>query len=467
MKTCRIVIKDQVNCLIQGLSTTTAKKLEKRFTFTVPGAYHMPSYQLGRWNGKVKLFNDGWFYVNLLDSDVLDLIQEDGYELDVIDERQDFVPDPQPIAEDSFSHLEGAPMLREYQVAAANMAFSLTCGIFKMATGAGKSYVCAAVSRGFSEYGRVVVVVPSVDLVSQTAASFRALGIVPCGEFCGSVKAVERVTITTWQSLDNFPELLEGASCIIVDETHRVKASVLGEIMTGPGAKAPRRFGFTGTLPDDDLDRARVLAAMGPVVFEKTTWELQTSGVLAKSHINIVQTKDGLPRGQDAYEYDVEYKRLTHDKDRLRWVAEMISEASESGNTMVLVKNVETGRRLAELLGDKAVFVSGSTKNKTRKQEYDSMSSADGKILVCTKGIASTGIDIPRIFNLFLFEAGKNFIEVIQSIGRGLRRVEGDKESVEIYDVCSDSKYSARHMRERKKYYDDAKFRYTHLKVTY
>lgn len=467
MSACTITIKDEVNCLITGLGTRTLSRIEKRFTYTVPGAYHMPSFQLGKWNGKVKLFTNGWFFVNLLDEGVLDMIQNDGYEIVVEDEREHTVPDPPPITESAFSHLPEAPVLREYQVAAVNMAFGLSSGIFKMATGAGKSFVCAAIASGFARHGRVVVIVPSVDLVTQTAASFRLLGIDPCGEFNGAVKSVEDVTITTWQSLDNYPEILEGVACVIVDEAHRSKAATLQSIMCGPAAKAPRRFGFTGTLPEDDLDRDRVVSALGQVVFEKDTWELQRDGVLAKSHINIIQTKDGLPKGDEALEYDDEYKRLTHSPDRLKWVSELILQASETGNTMVLVKNVETGKRIAELIGDKAVFLSGSTKNKTRKLEYDSMKSSEGKILVCTKGIASTGIDIPRIFNLFLFEAGKNFIEVIQSVGRGLRKIKGEKESVEIYDVCSDSKYSARHMRERRRYYDDAKFMYDILKVSY
>jgi superfamily II DNA or RNA helicase len=94
------------------------------------------------------------------------------------------------------------------------------------------------------------------------------------------------------------------------------------------------------------------------------------------------------------------------------------------------------------------------------------MKSMSDRVLICTKGIASTGIDIPRIFNLVLLEAGKSFTEVVQSIGRGLRRAE-DKDHVEIYDICADTKHSKRHLSARKKYYKDARYPFTVLKVPY
>jgi superfamily II DNA or RNA helicase len=464
MRACSIVIKDHVNCMVTGLDPKTVRKMEKHLTFDVPGAFHMPAFKLGRWNGKVSLFENGWTFTNLLDEDALDIIGTAGYDIDIVDQRRDQVPDPEPIRDDEFAHLEGAPVLRDYQVHAVNLALRSPSGVFRMATGAGKSYVCAAISKRFMPLGRVLVIVPSIDLVTQTADSFRTLGISDVGEFYGSEKVISGVTITTWQSLDNFPEIAEGVVCVICDEAHKGKASVLMNLLCSAGKNIPRRYGFTGTLPDNDLDRAKVLAALGPVLFEKSTWELQQSGVLAASNINVIQTLENRPKGEKL-DYDVEYRQLTHDPKRLQWLAELITDASASGNTFVLVKNIETGRLLERLLPG-SVFLSGGTKKKARKQHYDSFGELDGKIVIATKGIASTGIDIPRIFNLFLFEAGKNFIEILQSVGRGLRKAD-DKDTVEIYDVCSDMKFSKRHMRQRMKYYDDQRLRYVHLKVDY
>jgi superfamily II DNA or RNA helicase len=86
--------------------------------------------------------------------------------------------------------------------------------------------------------------------------------------------------------------------------------------------------------------------------------------------------------------------------------------------------------------------------------------------LICTSGIASTGISINRIFNLFLFEPGKSFVRTIQSIGRGLRVAE-DKDFVNVYDITSNCKYSKTHLAKRKKFYKDAQYPFTVTKVKY
>ena len=95
-----------------------------------------------------------------------------------------------------------------------------------------------------------------------------------------------------------------------------------------------------------------------------------------------------------------------------------------------------------------------------RLRLYDDVASADGKVIVATYGVAAVGINIPRIFNLVLVEPGKSFVRVIQSIGRGIRKAQ-DKDSVQIWDITSNAKFSKKHLTVRKKYYQDAKYPYT------
>jgi superfamily II DNA or RNA helicase len=94
------------------------------------------------------------------------------------------------------------------------------------------------------------------------------------------------------------------------------------------------------------------------------------------------------------------------------------------------------------------------------------VSISNEKIIVATYGVAAVGINIPRIFNLVLLEPGKSFVRVIQSIGRGIRKAE-DKDHVEIWDITAATKYAKRHLTERKKYYNDAKYPFKIEKVRY
>jgi superfamily II DNA or RNA helicase len=130
----------------------------------------------------------------------------------------------------------------------------------------------------------------------------------------------------------------------------------------------------------------------------------------------------------------------------------------------VLVDRVATGKLLVEYLGEKAVFVSGTTKGTKRQEEYDEIATSTGKIIVATYGVAAVGINIPRIFNLVLVEPGKSFVRVIQSIGRGIRKAE-DKDHVEIWDITSTCKFAKRHLTSRKKFYTEAKYPFSIEKV--
>jgi len=196
-----------------------------------------------------------------------------------------------------------------------------------------------------------------------------------------------------------------------------------------------------------------------PIFNQVYAHDLQEKGVLANLQINVLQSTDV----QVFRSYADEYSFLVTDPTRLEWMATTINTVSQTGNTLVLINRIDTGKKLLELLPE-AVFVSGGMKLDDRKEEYDEIKTSDGKIIIATYGVAAVGINIPRIFNLVLIEPGKSFVRVIQSIGRGIRKAE-DKDFVQIWDITSTCKYAKRHLTERKKFYKDAKYPFTITKV--
>ena len=155
---------------------------------------------------------------------------------------------------------------------------------------------------------------------------------------------------------------------------------------------------------------------------------------------------------------------MLEEKGRLDAMAGLILQINETGNTLVLVDRVAAGTELVSRLGDKAVFVSGATKSKTRQNEYDMVADSVDKIIVATYGVAAVGINIPRIFNLVLIEPGKSFVRVIQSIGRGIRKAE-DKDHVQIWDITSTCKFAKRHLTKRKAFYKEANYPFSAEKL--
>jgi superfamily II DNA or RNA helicase len=246
--------------------------------------------------------------------------------------------------------------------------------------------------------------------------------------------------------------IVEGA---VVSNCHMAKADVLKTMLTGVFSNIPIRWGLTGTIPKAEMDKISLLVSLGPVIGKLSASELQGRGVLANCHVNIVQLKDKV----EFSNYQSELKHLLEDTNRLDKIADLIREVNKTGNTLVLVDRVNAGKELVSRL-ENAVFVNGGTKLTERKAEYDEVATSDDKIIVATYGVAAVGINIPRIFNLVLIEPGKSFVRVIQSIGRGIRKAD-DKDFVQIWDICSTSKFSKRHLTQRKVFYKEAAYPFT------
>jgi len=485
MSTCKLIIQDEVNIKIDGLDVATRRKLVEAVEYFVPYARHTPAYKLGRWNGKISFCDIGArSYLNLLDR-LLPIVQSQGYEIEIEDNRiSEHTFEFEEVEEDSYSHItwpKGHPMagepimIRDHQLDVINSYLNNLTGINIAPTGAGKTIITAILSHKVEPYGRSIVIVPTKDLVTQTEEDYKNLGL-DVGVFFGDRKEYLKThTICTWQSLESLAkkskevdleidieDFFEGVVCVMVDEVHKAKADVLRKLLSTYLRNAPIRWGLTGTMPEEEGDKVAVLASIGPMLGSIRTRELQDKGILAELHINVWQLQD---LGDVFDNYQSELKWLTTNPARLKYLAKEVITMSQNGNTLVLVDRIETGEKLQSLIPD-SIFVSGKMKSKDRKEEYKEVQEVDGKVIIATYGVASTGINIVRIFNLVLFEAGKSFVRVIQSIGRGIR-VAADKDFVNVYDVCSNCKFSKRHLTKRKKFYNEAEYPYTVTKVNY
>ena len=482
MASCKIIIKDEVNCKIEGLGLDQRKRLVAKFKYDVPYAKYLPAVRLGRWDGKVAYFQlGGSTYVNLL-PEVIEWLTERNVHIDLVDERQaqptlDFTA----ITEDTFSHMTwpeghdiaGQPIkLRDYQVEIVNNFLSNPQCLQEIATGAGKTLMTASLSYMVEQYGRSIVIVPNKSLVTQTEADYKNMCL-DVGVYFGDRKEWNKQhTICTWQSLNilmknskdsdiTIEDFLDGVICIMVDEVHMAKADALKALLTGPMANIPIRWGLTGTIPKEPFEFVALKVSLGDVISKLAASELQDKGVLAQCHVNILQTIEYA----EFTDYQKELKYLTTDQGRMDYIAKLTSEIINTGNTLILVDRIAAGEELAARIPN-SIFVSGDMKAIERKGHYDEISETMDRTIIATYGVAAVGINIPRIFNLVLIEPGKSFVRVIQSIGRGIRKAK-DKEHVQIWDVTGDCKFAKRHLTKRKQFYKEAKYNYTIEKVNY
>lgn len=478
MRECSLEVKDEVNVKIHGLELEHRRALSQKFKYEIPGARYMPAVRLGRWDGTVSFFHlGGSTYISLLEH-IVPMLEEWNYDIELNDCREyrrkfEF----EEVHKDSYKDIEwppghpaqGQPIeLRDYQVDVINKFLNNKQSLQEVATGAGKTLITAVLSQKIEAYGRSIVIVPNKSLVRQTEADYVNMGL-DVGVYFGDRKEFGKThTICTWQSLNillkgtrakevdiTIGEFLQDVECVIVDEVHMAKADALKALLTGPMSHIPMRWGLTGTIPKEEFEFMSLKCSIGEVINRMSASELQEKGVLANCHVNIVQLQDY----KEYRDYQSELKYLTSNEERMKYIARLIGSVRQSGNTLILVDRISAGKLLTKHIED-SKFISGGTKTDERKANYDSASTSDQIVLVCTYGVASVGINIPRIFNLVLVEPGKSFVRVIQSIGRGIRKAE-DKDFVQIWDITSTCKFAKRHLTKRKHFYREAKYPFT------
>lgn len=368
----KLIIRDEVNIKIEGLPLEARKKLANSFKYEVGYARYHPAYKLGRWDGTVSLFGlGGNGYLSQLE-EILKILGNMDIDIDEIEDmRRAHDLKFAPVTETYWSDRgvvwpEGHPqagqpiMLRDYQIDAINKFLEVPQSLQEIATGAGKTITTATLSHVCEKLGRTITIVPNKSLVEQTEEDFINCGL-DVGVYYGDRKDLNKThTICTWQSLNildkksknqehdivTLAEFLDGVMTVIVDEVHMAKADVLKNLLTQNLCNAAVRWGLTGTIPKEKYEYEQIFASIGPVVGGITAHELQEKGVLSNCHVNIVQLVD-LPEFRS---YSDELKYLTTDENRMLYIAKLIREISESGNTLVLVNRIESGKFLVNEL---------------------------------------------------------------------------------------------------------------------
>lgn len=479
-------INDEVKCVFLGLAEEHREFFSSKYAIKAPNYYWSPAYRLGKWDGNIKYFTaSGQTYVQLIEELVPQILKL-GYKIKIVDKRKGDLIFPPPITENYFNEFRdketGNPIvLWDYQVDIVNLLLEAGSGVAVAPTASGKTFIIAALCDSYEKLRlRTIVVVPSMDLITQTVDVYKDFQL-DVGEYSGGVKDLAHMhVVSTWQTLQNNPTIIQMFQVVVVDEVHRAAAKVLAELLIKYGKNIIHRFGVTGTLPKAAADALTVRVAIGKVLYNLKAKTLVDREILSELNISILRIRTDLTREyadwnaipenpkvtylkfKDTYfpDFSAERDYLNRDIERTELIATQIIKMGKKrkGNVLCLVSSKQFGRDLSECIED-SVFVCGEDKAADRKDIYKLFASSDNLVIIATVHIAGTGLDIRRIFHLVFIDIGKSFIRVIQSIGRGLRKAV-DKNSVTVVDICSDLKYSKRHMSERVRFYKDAQYPY-------
>ena len=383
---------------------------------------------------------------------------------------------------------------RDYQIETAWKIIKYRYSVSEVATSSGKTLISFMIFAYLKSKGLIrkfMMVVPSTNLVFQGSDDFEDYGLAKLGvkiqQIGGGSKIREGcdLIIGTFQSLvKQDDEFFSEIDAVFVDEAHHTNSNSIKKIVSHC-MHSKWRFGLTGTLTKrGTADYLTIQQFLGPLVVEIPPSFLFDNNYATPVSIKVVimdwlekEYKEKLAdlklnnnnlEGNEIY--NIERKLVIESKKRLNYVVDFISKTSK--NSLVLFQSVkdEYGKQIWNLIreknNDKEVFyVDGDTDEGLREEYKSRMGGGNNKILVATYGTFSTGISINNLHNIFLVESYKSEVLIKQSLGRGMRKMEG-KEKVNVIDFVDDfttpkyQNYLVKHGNARMEIYKKEGFEY-------
>lgn len=256
-------------------------------------------------------------------------------------------------------------------------------------------------------------------------------------------------------------EFLDTITVMIVDEAHHSKSDTwYNNLMTCENALY--RIALTGSIDKkDELLWMRMQGLFGDVISRVTNKQLIEEGHSAKPTINIIPIAN--PNDIDNIdEYRVAYEKgIINNNFRNKLIAKLTEKwYNEDKRILIIVNFIDHGNNISELLDGLNVehyFLHGEVDSEIRKQKLNDMRSGKLKVMIATS-LIDEGVDISGINSLILGAGGKSLRQVLQRVGRALRKKKDDN-TTQIYDFADmTNRFLFHHSKEREKIYKEEEF---------
>lgn len=472
------VLIERVNDVYVRVSCEPGIKMELsgHFEFEVPGAKFIPSVRNKVWDGKIRLFNamTGMIYAGLVPR-ILKFCNMRDYPVEVSPGTYEINEVPDDSGMQLAKEFRSTFVPRDYQNEAVVHALKRDRALMLSPTASGKSFIIYMLTRFHMEQGRkTLIVVPTTSLVEQMASDFIEYNNgnpLDIHKIRGGIdKNVDaEITITTWQSIYKLrKDWYEKFDVVVGDEAHLFKAKSLISVLEKM-IDCKYRYGFTGTLDGSQTHKLVLEGLFGAVYEVTTTKKLIEDSTLAEFGITAItlQYPDAIRKLNKGKTYQEEIDWIVTNESRNKYIRNLAH--SLQGNTLILFQFVEKhGKVLLPLLEkeNKHVhFIYGGISAEDREEVRRLCETNDDNIILASYGTFSTGVNIKRLDNIIFASPSKSKIRNLQSIGRVLRKHEGNSKAT-LYDIVDDlqwksnKNFAVKHFIERVKIYNDEGFEY-------
>jgi superfamily II DNA or RNA helicase len=356
-------------------------------------------------------------------------------------------------------------------------------GVVVLPTGAGKSYVA---ERIIAEARRsTLVIVPTLDLLSQWYGGLRAAFGCDIGLLGGGSHDIRPITVTTYDSASLYMERYgDRFGLLVFDEVHHLPAP--GYARAAESAIAPLRLGLTATLERPDGSHAWLDTLVGPVCYRKEITDL-AGEFLAEYQTEVISvclsaeeqaqydmlraryrafvdsngirmgSPDGLRQflmasarskeGRAAFRAMLDSKRIAHGTERKLELVDAIIADEWGRRTIIFTNDNDTAWRISRRI--LAPCITHHTDTKERRAWLDAFGAGEITTLV-TSRVLNEGVDLPSAEVAIVVSGTGTVRESVQRLGRILRPGK-DKQAV-LYELVTEGTTETRTSERRREH---------------
>ena len=239
-------------------------------------------------------------------------------------------------------------------------------------------------------------------------------GIIGSGQFNTDAPIVVGNTQSLFRKI---PQIQKEFGTLILDEMHHVSSPTFARIVDTSYARY--KIGLSGTIQRKDGKHVVFRDYFGNTVFQPPKENYMTPSV------DVVRSEVRFPDG-DRMPWAKRINMLTYNEEYQHLVAMLAAAYAQKGHKVLVVSDrVHFLRTCAELVGDRAICVTGTDKGVERKKLVSSILSGEKEILFGTQAIFSEGISVNNLSCLILGTPVNNEPLLTQLVGRVIREDEG------------------------------------------
>jgi superfamily II DNA or RNA helicase len=331
----------------------------------------------------------------------------------------------------------------------------------------------------------ILFLVPRISLIDQTIKRLLSYGIPEekVGAYFGERKEIREIIISTYHSVVRNLNIVRRSNMVIFDEVHLIRdtaksfSKIFDTVVEDP-KKA--MLGLTATLDESDFKNSTILAVLPPVkrysirkaVSDKrlakpivipikvnlTENELKEYDIFSTKIRNISKRfkrydanlmtgllkKGGFASGMaKAWFANVRKRKLllSYAENKLSAAADIISKKFPDEKIMVFSETIDSIEKLSNILacqGIKAKIIDAKTKTAERQKILNKWGN-DFNVLLSLHTL-EIGYDVPQVRIEIILATTSNMNQVIQRIGRVIRKHEGKDVALIYLIYVSDTK---------------------------